>query len=161
MALNLDGIDRRVIALLVEDGRMSSAEISRRIGDVPERSVRHRIDRLRRSGAVRVSAIVNPSILGYTTTADVMLDVAPGCLQDVAAHLVELDQVSYIAGSVGDADLIAQVYARDPEELVRLVNESIGTIPGVARVRTTIVPWKLKEVCDWHVPAEATEAGTT
>jgi DNA-binding Lrp family transcriptional regulator len=85
--------------------------------------------------------------------------VAPGCLQDAAAHLVELDQVSYIAGSVGDGDLMAEVYARDPEELVRLVNEVIGTIPGVVRVRTTIVPWKLKEVWDWQVPAEAVEAG--
>jgi DNA-binding Lrp family transcriptional regulator len=161
MALGLDGIDRRVISLLVEDGRMSSTEISRRMGDVSERSVRYRIERLRRSGALRVSAIVNPSAFGYTTTADVMLDVAPGCLQDVAAHLVELDQVSYIAGSVGDGDLVAQVHARDPEELVRLVNEVIGTIPGILRIRTTIVPWKLKEVCDWHVPADAIEAGTT
>lgn len=161
MALGVDGIDRRIIALLVEDGRMSSTEISRRIGDVSERSVRYRIERLRRSGALRVSAIVNPLAFGYTTIADVMLDVAPGCLQDVAAHLVDLDQVSYLAGSVGDADLIAQVYARDPEELGRLVNETIGTIPGIVRVRTTIVPWKLKEVCDWQVPADATEAGTT
>jgi DNA-binding Lrp family transcriptional regulator len=131
------------------------------MGDVSERSVRYRIERLRRSGALRVSAIVNPSAFGYTTTADVMLDVAPGCLQDVAAHLVELDQVSYIAGSVGDGDLVAQVHARNPEELVRLVNEAIGTIPGILRVRTAIVPWKLKEVCDWHVPADAIEAGTT
>jgi DNA-binding Lrp family transcriptional regulator len=161
MALGLDGIDRRVIALLVEDGRMPSTEIARRIGEVSERSVRYRIDRLRRMRAVRVSAIVNPASLGYTTIADVMLDVAPGCLQDVAAHLVELDQVSYIAGSVGDGDLVAQVYARDPEELLRVVNEAIGTIPGIVKLRTTIVPWKLKEVCDWHVPADVTEAGTT
>lgn len=140
---------------------MPCTEIARRIGEVSERSVRYRIDRLKRLGVVRVSAIVNPDALGYTTTADVTLDVAPGSLQDVAARLVELDQVSYIAGSVGDGDILAQVYARDPEELVRLVNEAIGTIPGVARVRTTIVPWKLKEVCDWHVPADATDEKTT
>ncbi len=161
MALGLDDVDRRIIALLVEDGRMPSTEIARRIGDVSERSVRHRIDRLRRSGTIRISAIVNPASLGYTTIADVMLDVAPGSLQDVAAQLVELDQVSYIAGSVGDGDLVAQVYARDPEELVRLVNEAIGSIPGIVKMRTNIVPWKLKEVCDWHVPVDATEAGTT
>lgn len=159
MAFGLDVIDRRILALLVEDGRMPSAEMARRIEGVSERSVRYRVDRLRRLGILRVSAIVNPLALGYTTIADVVIDVAPGYLQDVAAQLMDLDQVSYAAGSVGDGDLVVQVYARDPEELVRLVSEVIGTIPGVARVRTTIVPWKLKEVYDWRVPAEFAEEG--
>jgi len=159
MAFGLDAVDRRILALLVEDGRMPAAEIARRIGRVSERSVRYRIDRLQRLGVVRISAIVNPLPLGYTTIGDVAIDVAPGCLQDVAAHLVDLDQVSYVAGSVGDGDLVVQVYARDPEELVRLVNEVIGAISGVTRVRTNIVPWKLKEVCDWHVPVELAEEG--
>ena len=52
-----------------------------------------------------------------------------------------------------------QIYARDNEELVRVIDEVIGTIPGVARVRTIIVPWKLKEECDWHVPADLAEEG--
>jgi DNA-binding Lrp family transcriptional regulator len=159
MTSALDAIDRRIIALLVEDGRMPCSEIARRIGAVSERCVRYRIDRLRSSGAVRVSAIVNPAAFGYATTADLIIDVAPGTLQDVAAHLVDLDHVSYVAGAVGDGDLIAEVYARDPEELVRLVNEAIGSIAGVVKVRTTIVPWKLKEVYDWQVPPEAAETG--
>lgn len=162
MASGLDTVDRRIIALLVEDGRMPSTEIARRIGSgVSERSVRYRIDRLKRMGVVRISAIVNPDALGYTTTADVTLDVAPGSIQNVAARLVEFDQVSYIAGSVGDGDLVAQVHARDPEELMLLVNEDIGSIPGIVRVRTTIIPWKLKEVCDWQVPAELPEERPT
>jgi DNA-binding Lrp family transcriptional regulator len=161
LGLALDTTDRRIIALLVEDGRMPCSEIARRLGDASERSVRYRIGRLRRSGAVRISAIVNPAAFGYETIADLVIDVAPGWLQDVAAQLVDLDQVSYIAGSVGDGDLMAEVYARDPEELVRLVNEAIGSIPGVVRVRTAIVPWKLKEVCDWQVPADAVEVGPT
>ena len=157
MAVGLDAVDRRILALLVEDGRMPAAEIARRVGKVSERSVRYRLKRLQQAGVVRICAIVNPTALGYTTIGDVAIDVAPGSLQDVADQLVDLDQVSYVAGSVGDGDLLVQVYARDPEELLRLVNEVIGAIPGVTRVRTTIVPWKLKEVCDWQVPAETVE----
>lgn len=138
---------------------MPSAAIARRIPGASERTIRYRIDRLRRTGVLRVAAIVNPLPLGYTTVGDVMIDVLPGRLQDVAARLTEIDHVSYVAGSVGDGDLVIQVYARDPEELLRLVNEVVGTIPGVSRVRTTIVPWKLKEVCDWRVPAESAEEG--
>jgi Lrp/AsnC family transcriptional regulator, regulator for asnA, asnC and gidA len=155
----LDAIDRRILALLVQDGRAPAAEMARRVQGVSERSVRYRIERLKRSGVLRVSAIINPLALGYATIGDVLIDVAPGCLQEVAAQLVDLDQVSYVAGAVGDGDLNAQVYAHDTEELVRLTNEVIGVIPGVTRVRTIIVPWKLKEVCDWRVPAESGEEG--
>jgi Lrp/AsnC family transcriptional regulator, regulator for asnA, asnC and gidA len=159
MTFILDAVDRRILALLVEDGRKPAAEMARHIPGVSERSIRYRIERLKRSGVLRVSAIINPQALGYATIGDVVIDVAPGCLQEVAAQLVALDQVSYVAGAVGDGDLNAQVYAHDTEELVRLTNEVIGVIPGVTRVRTIIVPWKLKEVCDWRVPAESGEEG--
>jgi Lrp/AsnC family transcriptional regulator for asnA, asnC and gidA len=159
MALSLDATDRRILTLLKEDGRMASAEMARRIEGASERSVRYRVDRLKRSGMVQVSAVLNPQALGYTTIGDALIDVAPGHLQEVAAQLVELDQISYVAGTVGDGDLNVQIYARDTEELVRLVNEVVGAIPGVARVRTLIVPWKLKEVFDWRLPAALAEEG--
>ncbi len=160
MAAKLDAIDRELLAFLKEDGRMSSSEMARRLpGVVSERSIRYRIDRLRKTGIVRVTAILNPQALGYSTVGDVLIDVAPGQLQEVAAQLTQLGQISYVGGVVGDGDLNVQVYARDTEELVRLSNEVIGAIPGVTRVRTIIVPWKLKETCDWHLPAEAAEEG--
>jgi len=155
----LDAIDRGVVSLLLEDGRISSAEITRRIGHVSERAVRYRIERLVRSGVIRISAIVNPQAVGFTVIGDVLIDVAPGKLQDVAAQLVEFPTVSYVAGSVGEGDLSVQVYARDTEELLRFVNEVIGKVPGVTRTKLAMVPWKLKDVYQWQVPVEAAEEG--
>jgi Lrp/AsnC family transcriptional regulator, regulator for asnA, asnC and gidA len=149
----LDEIDRQIVALLLKDGRMSSAEITRRIGSLSERSVRYRIDRLLRNGVILVSAVVQPQALGYTVIGDVMLEVAPGQLREVAEKLVEFENVSYVAGSVGDGDLSIQVYARSNEELLRFVDEVIGKVPGVTRTRTVMVPWKLKDVYQWHLPA--------
>jgi Lrp/AsnC family transcriptional regulator, regulator for asnA, asnC and gidA len=156
---SLDTIDRGIVSLLLEDGRISSAEITRRIGHVSERAVRYRIERLVRSGVIRISAIVNPQAVGFTVIGDVLIDVAPGKLQDVAAQLVEFPTVSYVAGSVGEGDLSVQVYARDTEELLRFVNEVIGKVPGVTRTKLAMVPWKLKDVYQWHVPVEAAEEG--
>jgi Lrp/AsnC family transcriptional regulator for asnA, asnC and gidA len=155
----LDAIDRSVVSLLLEDGRISSAEITRRIGHVSERAVRYRIERLVRSGVIRISAIVNPQAVGFSVIGDVLIDVAPGKLQDVAAQLVEFPTVSYVAGSVGEGDLSVQVYARDTEELLRFVNEVIGKVPGVTRTKLAMVPWKLKDVYQWQVPVEAPEEG--
>ena len=155
----LDAIDRSIVSLLLEDGRISSAEITRRIGHVSERAVRYRIERLVRSGVIRISAIVNPQAVGFAVIGDVLIEVAPGKLQDVAAQLVEFPTVSYVAGSVGEGDLSVQVYARDTEELLRFVDEVIGKVPGVTRTKLAMVPWKLKDVYQWQVPVEATEEG--
>jgi len=156
---SLDAIDRKIVSLLLEDGRVSSAEITRRIGHVSERAVRYRIERLIRCGVIRVSAIVDPHAVGFVVIGDVLIDVAPGKLQDVAAQIVQFDNVSYVAGSVGEGDLSIQVYARDTEELLRFVNEVVGKVPGVTRTKTAMVPWKLKDVYQWHVPAGAAEEG--
>lgn len=159
LPFSLDAIDRDIVSLLLEDGRMSSAEITRRIGHVSERAVRYRIERLLRTGVIRVSAIVMPQALGFTVIGDVLIDVAPGKLQDVAAQLVDIPTISYVAGSVGEGDLSVQVYARDTEELLRFVNEVIGKVPGVTRTKLAMVPWKLKDVYQWQVPVEAAEEG--
>ena len=129
MPFGLDTVDREIVSLLLEDGRVSSAEITRRIGHVSERAVRYRIERLVRTGVIRISAIVNPQAVGFSVIGDVLIEVAPGSLQDVAVQLVDFPTVSYVAGSVGDGDLSVQVYARDTEELLRFVNEVIGKVP--------------------------------
>lgn len=163
MPFSLDAIDRQIVSLLIEDGRMSSAEIQRRLARdarraVSERAVRYRIERLLRSGVIRVSAVVNPQAVGFPVIGDVLVDVAPGKLQDVAAQMVDFPNVSYVAGSVGEGDLSVQVYARDTEELLRFVNEVIGKVPGVTRTKVVMVPWKLKDVYQWHIPADVVEA---
>jgi len=149
----LDQTDRRIVSLLLRDGRISSAEIKRRIGHgVSERSVRYRIDRLRKLGVIRVSAIVNPQVLGYTVIGDVIIEVAAGRLRSVAEELAAFPNVSYVAASAGEGDLSIQVYARDNQELLRFVDEVVGRLAGVTRTRTVVVPWKLKDVYEWQIP---------
>ena len=146
-----DNGDRAIIDLLMEDGRMSSAEIARRVG-ISERSVRYRLDRLVKAGVIRVGAIVNSKAVGYPVTADVWLEIEPGQVLAVARKMAELDQVSYVACSTGDRDLSIQVYARDNEELYRFVTEVIGNVPGVRRTSTIFVPLVLKDVYNWRIP---------
>ena len=159
MPFGVDAIDRQIVAVLCEDGRISSSEIMRRIGHVSERAVRYRIDRLIRNGVIRVSAVVDPQVIGFTVTADVIIEVAPGYVQSVAAAAAELPNVSYVAGSVGDGDVSIQVYARDNAELLRIVEEQIGRVSGVTRTRTVMVPWKLKDAYQWAIPETVAAKG--
>ena len=152
MPRKIDRVDQAIVRLLSEDGRMSSAEIARRIGDVSERSVRYRIDRLTQDGVIQVSAVVNPKVLGFTVTADTFIEVEPGHVLDVARALAEFECVSYVACSTGDRDVSIQIFARDNEELYRLVTEVVGNVPWVRKTSTVLLPMVLKDVYDWHIP---------
>ncbi len=150
----VDHQDVAIVDLLMEDGRMSCAEIARRIGGISERAVRYRIARLVREGVIRVSAIPNPKALGYPVVADVMIEVEPGRIHEVAEKLREYECVSYVACSTGDRDVSIQVVARDNAELYRFVTEAVSQVPGVRRTETYLVPIILKDVYEWRIPRE-------
>jgi len=155
MIHKIDRVDQAIVRLLSENGRMSSAEIARRIGDVSERSVRYRIGRMIEGGMIQISAIANPRALGFPVTADIFIEVEPGRVLDVARKMTEFECVSYVACSTGDRDLSIQVFARDNEELYRFVTEVAGNVPGVRKTSTILLPVVLKDVYDWHIPDSA------
>ena len=155
----VDTLDRAIIALLMEDGRMSSAEIARRVGAISERSVRYRVDRLVREGVIRVGAIVNPKAVGFPVVADVWLEIEPGHVLEVAHKMVELEETSFVACATGDRDISVQVYARNNEELYRFATEVLGNVPSVRKTNTILVPVVLKDVYDWLVPESACKEG--
>jgi Lrp/AsnC family transcriptional regulator for asnA, asnC and gidA len=155
MTHKVDRVDQAIVRLLSEDGRMSSAEIARRIGHVSERSVRYRINRLIQEGVIQVSAVVNPRALGFTVTADIFIEVEPGHVLDVARAMAEFECVSYVGCSTGERDVSIQVYARDNEELYRFVTEVVGNVPWVRKTSTMLLPLVLKDVYDLHIPNSA------
>ena len=81
--------------------------------------------------------------------------MAPGEVDRVARRLVGYEQVSYVAASIGKGDLSIQVCRRDADELERIVDKVVGIHPGVLRTKTVLVPWKLKDVYEWQIPAVA------
>jgi len=155
MSYQVDAIDRAIVDLLIKDGRMSSTEIARQVGDISERSVRYRLDRMIQEGVIRVSAIVNPKAIGLPVIADVFIEVEPGRILEVANKMAKFDYVSYVACSTGDRDLSVQIVARDNEGLYNFVTQVIGKVSGVRKTTTLLLPMTLKDVYQWHIPASA------
>jgi Lrp/AsnC family transcriptional regulator for asnA, asnC and gidA len=152
MSYEINPIDRAIVDLLIKDGRMSSAEIARRVGGLSERSARYRVDRLVKEGVIRISAIVCPKAVGLPVTADVFIEVEPGRIAEVARKMTEFECVSYVAYSTGDRDVSVQIVARDNETLYNFVAEVIGKVPGVRKTATMLVPMILKDVYQWSIP---------
>lgn len=154
----LDAIDRLIVDCLMEDGRMTAADIARRLqGESSERAIRYRINRMVEIGAIKISAIVNPYALGYQVIADVFIEVEPVKIREVARLLAEHELVSYVACSIGERDISAQIVARDNTEVYAFATEFIGHLPGVRKTTTSIVPIRLKDVYQWRVPLEAVD----
>ncbi|MDX9990481.1 MAG: Lrp/AsnC family transcriptional regulator [Anaerolineales bacterium] len=149
----IDKTDLEIINLLIEDGRMRAAEIARRIGNISERAVRYRIERMTQNDVMRISAIINPKSVGMMVVADVWLECDSNSILEVARYLAGLEKISYVACSIGETDLSLQIVARDTAEAYRFVTEVIGKTPGVRKTTTSIVPLILKDVYQWRIPS--------
>ena len=137
----------------MEDGRMPASEIARRLyGKASERAVRYRIQRIVDEGVITISAILNPRALGFQVVADVFIEVEPGRIDEVARILAQHEKVSYVACSIGERDVSAQVVAQNNEEIFNLATEFIGKLPGVRKTTTSIVPITHKDIYQWRIP---------
>lgn len=155
---NFDKVDIKIVNLLLEDGRMPASEIARRMGDISERAVRYRIDRMVNEGVIQISAVAKPQAFGLTTIADVWMEVESDRILEVARKMAEFDNVSYVACGIGESDVSIQIVAKDTSEIYRFVTEVVRKVPGVRKTTTSIVPLILKDVYQWRVPQSIVQA---
>jgi Lrp/AsnC family transcriptional regulator, leucine-responsive regulatory protein len=135
----MDAADRQILALLLEDGRRTYDDIARRVA-LSAPAVKRRVDRLRRTGAVRgFTVIVDHSALGDHTEALIELFFAPGTLLDeVADTLRRYPEVVEAWSVTGEADAIARVRTRDNADLERLIMD-VQRDGLVQRTRSQVV----------------------
>src|SRR5437764_9169897 len=139
----IDALDRKIVALLLEDGRRTYGDIARRIG-LSAPSVKRRIDGLRRSGALEgLTAIVGHGAMGWNTEALVELFFQAGTTLDrVAKTLREHAEVVEAWSVTGEADAIARVRTEDNAALERLIMD-LQRNGLVIRTRSQVVMSRL------------------
>jgi DNA-binding Lrp family transcriptional regulator len=135
----LDDLDRRIVAELLEDGRLSLAELGERVS-LSSPAVKRRLDRLRETGVITgFTAIVNPAALGQQTEAFVEIhcvaNMSPMALRETLAGEPEIVAAYTVTG---EADALVQVRANDVAHFEAAL-ERIRTNPGIARTKTIIV----------------------
>ena len=136
---HMDATDRRILALLVEDGRRSYDDLGRHVS-LSASAAKRRVDRLRASGALRgFTAVIDHEALGAATDALVELFYAPGTLLDqVAESLRRRPEVVEAWSVTGDADAIARVRTADNAALERLIMD-LQRDGHVVRTRSQII----------------------
>jgi Lrp/AsnC family transcriptional regulator, regulator for asnA, asnC and gidA len=143
----LDDVNKQLIEHLQRDGRMSYAALAKTIG-LSEAAVRQRVQRLLDSGMMQIVAVTDPLMLGFARQAMVGLRVT-GDLRPVATALAEIPEVDYVVFCAGGYDLLVELVCTDDEHLLRLLNDSIRTVPGVTATDTFMYLKLAKQTYAW------------
>ena len=143
----LDGLSKRIIEQLQEDGRRSYAAIGRAIG-LSEAAVRQRVERLREQEVIKITAVADAKSVGFHREAMVAVKV-DGDVRLVAEKLAAVPETDYVVICAGSFDLLVELICVDDEHLLQLVNGAIRTIPGVSATETFVYLKVAKETYTW------------
>ncbi|MCG8915448.1 Lrp/AsnC family transcriptional regulator [Actinokineospora sp. PR83] len=135
----MDTVDRRIIAALRTNGRLTYADLGRQVG-LSASAVHERVGKLEAAGVITgYHAVVDPMAVGLGVTALVGIhptDTADD--EDVAAALAELPEVESCYRVAGDEAFVVKVRVATVDELERSLGR-LRRINGVARTRSTVV----------------------
>ncbi|HEY7448019.1 MAG TPA: Lrp/AsnC family transcriptional regulator [Vicinamibacterales bacterium] len=142
----LDELDRRLLAELQDNARVSSAELARRF-DLSGPGLQKRLRRLEEQGVIRhYTTLVSREAVGLDLLCFVHVSLAhhrPNSVKrfpDRIRRLAEVLECHYLTGEV---DYLLKVVVTNHDHLERFLFEKLMKVEGVDRVRTSIV---LKEI---------------
>jgi DNA-binding Lrp family transcriptional regulator len=144
-SLQMDAIDRRIIALLMNDARASYAEIGARVS-LSAPAVKRRVDRLRASGIIKgFTAVIDPAAVGWTTEAFVELyctgRTTPAQITVATRRHPEVVGAYTVSGQ---ADALVHLRAADIAHLEQAL-EKLRAEPFVTSTRSMVVLSRLVE----------------
>lgn len=144
----VDDMDLEIIGLLQRNARRSNRSIAADLG-VSEGTVRGRIKRMLTDRVFRIQAVSDVVAFGFGAHAYVGIKTAPGAVEEVAAALVQRDDVSQLTRVLDGFDLVGVLIARDHDSLVSAVFDEIALLPGVRRAETFYGCGSLKHAYAW------------
>ncbi|MDX1993397.1 MAG: Lrp/AsnC family transcriptional regulator [bacterium] len=135
---SLDATDIAILNYLQVDGRRSFTDIAQDL-NMSVGAIRNRVVRLMEQGTLRIIGKVDPYHVGWNAPATIELSTLPGTVNDVIAALQPNREVTYIASISGEFNLMIDVMCRDNTHFVQWVNDVLHAIPGIQRIKTTMI----------------------
>ncbi|MEN8723748.1 MAG: Lrp/AsnC family transcriptional regulator [Alphaproteobacteria bacterium] len=145
---NVDDVDRQIIELLMEDGRMSIQEVARRLSSTAA-TVRTRIRRLEESGVLRVVAVTDFAAAGFEMLLAIGIEVESRSAEQVGHELAALPEVFSVNMTTGTFDLEVLVAAQGYDDLNRFLTDELAGIKGIARLEPGLCIDVLKYQSEW------------
>lgn len=142
-----DGIDVRILDALIDNARISLADLARKVG-LSSPSVSERMKRLEEAGIIGGYTVkVDPKALGYPLAAWLRIRPIPGQLQKVADILRSLPEVAECDRITGEDCFMARAYVGSIEELEALIDKVMPyAMTNTSIIQSSPVPRRLPPI---------------
>ncbi len=133
----MDAIDRRIIAELQRDGRLSNVDLADRVGLTPAPCLR-RVKRLEQSGVIRgYTARIDPGASGRGFEVLLNVDLASkdrATFEAFESAVAAFDEVVELRRMFGLPDYFLRVATDSLESYETFISTRLGDVPGVAKL---------------------------
>ena len=148
-----DNLDYRILRILQENARTSTAEIARRLG-ASQQTIHERIRKLEARGIIQgYSVRIDSAALDLRLTAFVFVRTAGNATAlELAEYLTGFDEIQEIHHVTGEDCLLVKVRVPDTNALWRLFVDHIERDERVGSTQTTIAMRTEKETSDLPLP---------
>jgi len=137
----LDRIDRHILSLLQEDGRMTNVDLAEQVGLTAPPCLR-RVRALEEAGTIRgYHADLDPARLGFPITVFAMVSLRSQAEHDLAAfedHVAGIAEVRECHMLNGEIDFILKIVAADLKSFQEILTTHLTPAPNVASVKTSL-----------------------
>ncbi|GAB1361440.1 Lrp/AsnC family transcriptional regulator [Rhodobacter sp.] len=142
----LDATDRRILAALQKEGRITNAELSERVNLSPS-ACHRRVQRLEEEGFIAgYVALVDARRLGKPTTVFVEITLesqAEELLDAFERAVAKVPDILECHLMAGTADYLLKIVAEDTEDFARIHRQHLSRLPGVRQMQSSFA---LREV---------------
>lgn len=142
----LDELDQKIIALLIENARMTYSDIGQQTG-ISRVAVKARIKALEQRGIIEeYTAIINPQKISGAVSCYFEIETSPDTLSQVTALLNQNETITQIYRVTGKNKLHVHAVAASGEEMERLITEVIDPLPGVTSCSCNTILSRIKDI---------------
>jgi Lrp/AsnC family transcriptional regulator for asnA, asnC and gidA len=146
----LDELDKRVIRLLQDDGRMPNTEIAR-VLRVSETTVRKRISQLVSRGLINIVAVPTPRAVGMNLSAIIGISILLPHMREISEQLKRQREVRYCGVSTGRYDIIVEAFFFDQQHFLDFISNRLGRMKGITGLETSIILDVVKFSYEWEI----------
>ncbi len=134
---NIDEIDAKLIKLLEQDAWQRAGTLAKVLNISPA-TVRRRLRRLIQNGVLRAVAIADSSTITLPLTVVIALDVAHQHLDNVTRTLIGLSEITWLATTTGQFDIIVLGQFHSMEELNEFLRRKLTPTEGIKDSQTFV-----------------------
>ncbi len=144
---DLDTIDKALLKLLQEDGRMANSQLAEQVC-LSEAPCWRRVKKLEESGYItRYQAMLNPKLLGFGVIAFIQVKFASHRIElarEFEDAIQTLPHIMACYNVTGSADYLLHVLAEDLESYGELTLNTIRKLPGVDAIHSSLCLREIK-----------------